>query len=169
VCIEPQLDELLSTGSIALLSRMVWHRDRSQASSGLARECGRPALTFGFRATSPLCSAARQTSRRKQSRRWRCPVGFRQRSCCRCANTSSVTVRAGFSIALYVLLMTGLRIFCRQWRLASRVSCFVHGCGFWDRCPACRSGIAAFDQTELIPQHFCARCGVDLCGARRPL
>ncbi|NGO55453.1 hypothetical protein G6N73_31160 [Mesorhizobium camelthorni] len=55
--------------------------------------------------------------------------------------------------------------FRRQWRLASRVSCFVHGCGLRDRCPACRGGIAAFDQTELIPQHFCARCGFDLCRA----
>nr|WP_281352991.1 TniQ family protein [Mesorhizobium camelthorni] len=55
--------------------------------------------------------------------------------------------------------------FRRQWRLASRVSCFVHGCGLRDRCPACRGGIAAFDQTELIPQHFCARCGFDLCSA----
>ncbi|MER9889115.1 TniQ family protein [Mesorhizobium sp. M0114] len=55
--------------------------------------------------------------------------------------------------------------FRRQWRLASRVSCFVHGCGLRDRCPACRGGIAIFDQTELIPQHFCARCGFDLCRA----
>lgn len=52
--------------------------------------------------------------------------------------------------------------FRRQWRLASRISCFVHGCGLRDRCPACRSGIASFDQVELVPQHFCARCGFDL-------
>lgn len=45
-----------------------------------------------------------------------------------------------------------------DWRLATRISCFVHGCGLRDRCPACRSGIASFDQTELMPQHFCARC-----------
>ncbi|RUX69499.1 hypothetical protein EOA25_40945, partial [Mesorhizobium sp. M2A.F.Ca.ET.040.01.1.1] len=36
--------------------------------------------------------------------------------------------------------------FRRQWRLASRVSCFVHGCGLRDRCPACHAGIAAPDQ-----------------------
>ncbi|MER9387791.1 TniQ family protein [Mesorhizobium sp. M0435] len=33
--------------------------------------------------------------------------------------------------------------FHRQWRLASRISCFVHGCGLRDRCPACHAGIAA--------------------------
>lgn len=49
-----------------------------------------------------------------------------------------------------------------QWRLASRVSCFAHGCGLRDRCPACRAAIAAFDQGELVAQHFCARCGFDL-------
>ncbi|RVC84037.1 hypothetical protein EN745_00385 [Mesorhizobium sp. M4A.F.Ca.ET.022.05.2.1] len=48
------------------------------------------------------------------------------------------------------------------WRLATRISCFVHGRGLRDRCPACRSGVAAFDQGELVPQHFCARCGFDL-------
>lgn len=52
--------------------------------------------------------------------------------------------------------------FRRQWRLASRVSCFVHGCGLRDRCPACRSAIVGFDQRELVPQHFCARCDFDL-------
>lgn len=52
--------------------------------------------------------------------------------------------------------------FRRQWRLASRVSCFAHGCGLRDRCPACHAGIATFDQGELVPQHFCARCGFDL-------
>lgn len=52
--------------------------------------------------------------------------------------------------------------FRRYWRLATRISCFEHGCGLRDRCPACRAGIAAFDQPGLIPQHFCARCGFDL-------
>lgn len=57
--------------------------------------------------------------------------------------------------------------FRRHWRLASRVSCFEHGSGLRDRCPACRSGIASFDQGELIPQQFCARCGFDLRTAKR--
>jgi hypothetical protein len=52
--------------------------------------------------------------------------------------------------------------FRRQWRLASRVSCFAHGCGLRDRCPACRRGIAAFDQIDLLAQHFCVGCGFDL-------
>lgn len=55
--------------------------------------------------------------------------------------------------------------FRKQWRLASRISCFVHGCGLRDRCPACRRGIASFDVGELVPQHFCARCGFDLRNA----
>lgn len=55
--------------------------------------------------------------------------------------------------------------FRQQWRLASRVSCFAHGCGLRDRCPACHAGIAVFDQGELVPQHFCARCGFDLRAA----
>lgn len=55
--------------------------------------------------------------------------------------------------------------FRRQWRLASRVSCFAHGCGLRDRCPACCAGVAAFDQGELVPQHLCARCGFDLRAA----
>ncbi|MEW6439056.1 TniQ family protein [Rhizobium sp. 60-20] len=57
--------------------------------------------------------------------------------------------------------------FRRQWRLASRISCFVHGCGLRDRCPACRSAIAVFDQRDLVPQHFCVRCGFDLRTARK--
>ncbi|MBA8907497.1 TniQ family protein [Aminobacter ciceronei] len=55
--------------------------------------------------------------------------------------------------------------FRRQWRLASRVSCFTHGCGLRDRCAACRASIATFDQGELLPQHICARCGFDLRAA----
>lgn len=55
--------------------------------------------------------------------------------------------------------------FRRQWRIASRVSCFEHGRGLRDRCPACRSGIATFNQDELLPQHYCARCGFDLRAA----
>ncbi len=55
--------------------------------------------------------------------------------------------------------------FRRQWRLASRVSCYAHGCGLRDRCPACHAGVAAFDQGELVPQHICARCGFDLSAA----
>ena len=55
--------------------------------------------------------------------------------------------------------------FRRQWRLATRISCFVHGRGLRDRCPACRTGITSFDQTELLPQHLCARCGFDLRAA----
>lgn len=55
--------------------------------------------------------------------------------------------------------------FRRQWRLSSRISCFVHRCSLRDRCSNCDAGIASFDQTELRPQHFCARCHFDLRGA----
>ena len=57
--------------------------------------------------------------------------------------------------------------FRRSWRLASRISCFRHGCGLRDRCPACRGGIAPFAHTDLIPQHVCVRCGFDLRGAAK--
>lgn len=52
--------------------------------------------------------------------------------------------------------------FRRKWRLAIQVSCATHRCGLRDRCPSCRSRIAVFDQTELVPQHYCIRCGFDL-------
>lgn len=57
--------------------------------------------------------------------------------------------------------------FRRCWRLASRVSCFRHGCGLRDRCPACRGGLAPFAQADLAPQHLCAHCDFDLRGAAR--
>jgi len=57
--------------------------------------------------------------------------------------------------------------FRRSWRFASRISCFGHGCGLRDRCPACRGGIAPFAQKELIPHYVCARCGFDLRGAAK--
>ncbi|AVC45459.1 hypothetical protein RLV_1719 (plasmid) [Rhizobium leguminosarum bv. viciae] len=31
-----------------------------------------------------------------------------------------------------------------------------------DRCPSCRSRIAVFNQTELVPQHYCVCFGYDL-------
>ena len=43
--------------------------------------------------------------------------------------------------------------FRRSWQLASRISCFRHGCGLRDRCPACRGGMAPFAQKELIPHY----------------
>src|SRR5271157_3817199 len=55
--------------------------------------------------------------------------------------------------------------FRRSWRLASRISCFRHGCGLRDRCPGCHGAIASFAQTDLIPHYVCARCGFDLRGA----
>ncbi len=57
--------------------------------------------------------------------------------------------------------------FRRSWRLASRISCFRHGCGLRDRCPTCHGAIAPFAQTDLIPHYVCARCGFDLrCAAK---
>ena len=52
--------------------------------------------------------------------------------------------------------------FRRRWRLASRISCTKHGCRLRDRCPSCRSRVAAFNQAELVPQHHCALCSFDL-------
>lgn len=52
--------------------------------------------------------------------------------------------------------------FRKQWRLACRVSCQKHRCGLRDRCPSCRSPIAAFDSIQLVAQHYCIGCGYDL-------
>jgi hypothetical protein len=52
--------------------------------------------------------------------------------------------------------------FRRRWRLATQVSCATHRCGLRDRCPSCHSRVEAFNQTELVPQHYCVRCGFDL-------
>ncbi|CAN7621431.1 TniQ family protein [Agrobacterium genomosp. 3] len=52
--------------------------------------------------------------------------------------------------------------FRRRWRLAIQVSCATHRCGLRDRCPSCHSRIEAFDQSELVPQHYCVHCGFDL-------
>ncbi|WP_082640959.1 TniQ family protein [Sinorhizobium sp. GL28] len=52
--------------------------------------------------------------------------------------------------------------FRRRWRLATRISCDRHGARLRDRCPSCRSRIAVFDQSKLVPQQYCARCGYDL-------
>lgn len=57
--------------------------------------------------------------------------------------------------------------FRRSWRLASRISCFRHGCGLRDRCPGCHGALAPFAQTDLTPQHVCAHCGFDLRDAAR--
>ncbi|MFI0849581.1 TniQ family protein [Mesorhizobium sp. IMUNJ 23232] len=52
--------------------------------------------------------------------------------------------------------------FRRQWRLASRVSCFVHGCGLRADIPIAAAELLPSNQTELLPQHLCARCDFDL-------
>jgi hypothetical protein len=57
--------------------------------------------------------------------------------------------------------------FRRRWRLATQVSCAKHSCRLRDRCPSCHSCIAVFSQAELVPQHYCARCGYDLRRASR--
>ncbi|MBY5876255.1 hypothetical protein ELI38_35110 (plasmid) [Rhizobium leguminosarum] len=67
--------------------------------------------------------------------------------------------------------------FRRGWRLATRLACNKHGSRLRDRCPSCRRHITAFDQSELMPHHYCALCGydlrrasaVDLCPAARNL
>lgn len=57
--------------------------------------------------------------------------------------------------------------FRRSWRLASRISCFRHGCGLRDRCPVCRGALAPFAQMDLVPHHVCTFCGFDLRDAAR--
>ena len=52
-----------------------------------------------------------------------------------------------------------LPYFRSHWRLATRISCFVHGSGLRDNCPLCRKGIAPFNQRQLTPHYCCAFCG----------
>ncbi len=52
--------------------------------------------------------------------------------------------------------------FRSHWRLATRVSCFIHHDGLRDSCPSCRNGIRPFDQRQISPHHLCASCGFDL-------
>lgn len=58
--------------------------------------------------------------------------------------------------------------FRRDWSLATRVSCFRHGCRLRDRCPSCGHGLASFSQKRLVPHQICALCGAALCKRTRP-
>lgn len=67
--------------------------------------------------------------------------------------------------------------FRREWRLATRLTCEKHKSRLRDRCTACNQPVAAFNQSALVPHHFCTRCGydlrrastIDLCPAVRKL
>lgn len=52
--------------------------------------------------------------------------------------------------------------FRRGWTLATRVSCFRHGCQLRDTCPACGGGVVPSRQDWLVPQQICVWCGGDL-------
>jgi len=56
--------------------------------------------------------------------------------------------------------------FRQGWRRASVMICRRHRLGLLDRFPACRQGLAPFNQRWLVPQHQCAVCGFDLRRAK---
>lgn len=58
--------------------------------------------------------------------------------------------------------------FRRSWTLATRLSCFRHGCRLRDRCPSCGQGLAPFRQTRLVPQQHCAFCDAPLAKPTGP-
>jgi len=58
--------------------------------------------------------------------------------------------------------------FRRSWALATRVSCFRHGCQLRDRCPSCGQGLAPFRQACLVPQHYCAFCDAPIAKPTGP-
>jgi len=60
------------------------------------------------------------------------------------------------------LATDALPYFRREWRLATRLTCERHCSRLRDRCPSCNQPVTAFDQRELRPHHYCARCGYDL-------
>ncbi|WP_353890423.1 TniQ family protein [uncultured Aliiroseovarius sp.] len=55
-----------------------------------------------------------------------------------------------------------LPYFRRGWTLATRMTCFRHGCQLRDTCPTCGGGIAPSRQDRLVPQQICVWCGGDL-------
>ncbi len=58
--------------------------------------------------------------------------------------------------------------FRRSWTLATRVSCFRHGCRLRDRCPSCGQGLAPFKRDRLVPQQYCAFCDAHLAKPTGP-
>jgi len=58
--------------------------------------------------------------------------------------------------------------FRRSWTLATRVSCFRHGCRLRDRCPSCGQSLAPFRQARLVPQQYCAFCDAPLAKPTGP-
>ena len=58
--------------------------------------------------------------------------------------------------------------FRRSWTLATRVSCFRHGCRLRDRCPSCGQGLAPFSRDRLVPQQYCALCDASLAKPTDP-
>jgi hypothetical protein len=58
--------------------------------------------------------------------------------------------------------------FRQSWTLATRVSCFRHGCRLRDRCPSCGQGLAPFLQARLVPQQYCAFCDAPLAKPTGP-
>lgn len=52
--------------------------------------------------------------------------------------------------------------FRRSWTLATRVSCFHHGCQLLDRCPSCGQGLAPFKQARIVSQQHCGFCDAPL-------
>lgn len=58
--------------------------------------------------------------------------------------------------------------FRRSWTLATRVSCFRHGCRLRDRCPSCGQGLAPFRRDRLVPQQYCVFCDASLAKTTDP-
>lgn len=52
--------------------------------------------------------------------------------------------------------------FRRSWTLATRLSCFRHGCRLRDRCPSCGQSLAPFRQARLMSQQICVFCDAPL-------
>lgn len=59
--------------------------------------------------------------------------------------------------------------FRRSWTLATRVSCFHHGCRLRDRCPSCGQGLTPFKQARIVSQQNCASCDAPLTKPTGPV
>ena len=58
--------------------------------------------------------------------------------------------------------------FRQSWTLATRVSCFRHGCRLRDCCPSCGQGLSPFRQDRLVSQQYCAFCDAPLAKPTDP-
>ena len=92
---------------------------------------------------------------------------LRLRTCTKAVETSTAQ-SCWLQFCPACLREDALPYFRRSWTLATRVSCFRHGCRLRDCCPSCGQGLAPFRQARLLPQQYCAFCDAPLAKPTGP-